>query len=567
MRTLVIQLARFGDIYQSWPLVRALHRRDPANEVHILVRERFRAAADSLAGVVVHAMPTRDILKPIVEADDLESSHEELKNFFAPLQALNFDRIINLTFSPLSSYITDWLATPDAVVSGYSRHADGHFNTPDDVSSYFHAQVGVGRANRYHITELFASVGGVDLSPEDIVAHPISNDARVGIVVHLAASTVDKAYPAEMWKEALENLSAATQEPIVLIGSKEERPLSETVAAGIVQVENRVGETTLDQLFPLIATAKLLIGADSAPIHIASLSGTPVLNLSCNEVNFWETGPISAGSRVIHADSMAQIAPQRVSQEALAMVEGRDPMGPIFIRPAALESYQAHGCEIENFTWSLVQALYTGTPYPPSESTTDRLAFQRLFEISELALQQLAQWNDPVARPTAAKILAQIDGVITEIARLNPRVEPLIQWFETERLRIPPLDAETTLERTRKCFQDLFTVCLVYRELGSDEGKIRERAAKLCMECAPEIREHNMQAVSGSFQALVSTLHDLARYSTKVADQSWSSVLDEVNSALERRDFIELADILQWKLAAALKASPPTETFGQEVIS
>ena len=566
MRTLVIQLARFGDIYQSWPAWRALKRANPEGELHVLVRERFRAAADMFPGITVHALPTREILEPIAESEDVEASHARLTEFFAPLMAMNFDRIVNLTFSPVSSYITDWIAGPDTVVSGYTRHADGHFHAPDDVSAYFHAQAGVGRANRFHVTELFASVAGVDLIAEDF-SMVASTSERSGIIVHLAASAAEKTYPAELWIEVLREIAKSTREKISIIGSGEERSLGEAVCSQIPSIINRAGETTLDQLFPLIAQAKLLIGADSAPIHIAALTGTRVLNLSCMQVNFWETGPLSAGSRVLFATEMANHSPHRIANEVLAMIGDREPAGPCFVRPSELETYQPHEIGTEKFSWNLIQALYTGTPYPPAETLADRLAFQRLFEISELALQQLAQWENSSARPTAARILAQIDVMLAEISRLNPRIDPLIQWFETERLRIPPGDQGSTFERTRKCYQDLFLVCSVYRDPGDSEAKVRARAAALCEECAPQIREHNLHVVNDSFQTLLSALHELARHSTKVADQSWSSVLDEVNSALERRDFVELADLLQWKLGPALNPPPRGETFGQDMIS
>src|SRR5205807_1295099 len=83
------------------------------------------------------------------EGEPLEASHAELKSFLQPLCEANFDTIINLSFSPASSFLTDYLASSRTDVRGYTRHSDGHFNIPDDTSAYFYAQVGIGRANRY----------------------------------------------------------------------------------------------------------------------------------------------------------------------------------------------------------------------------------------------------------------------------------------------------------------------------------------------------------------------------------------------------------------------------------
>jgi heptosyltransferase III len=110
MRILVLQLARFGEIYQSWPTLRALRRHFPKSEVHFLVRERFQDATEGLDNIVVHAFPAAEILKPIWADAREDLALTELKKFVGQLQDLKFDRIVNLSFSPLSSYLTDLLS-------------------------------------------------------------------------------------------------------------------------------------------------------------------------------------------------------------------------------------------------------------------------------------------------------------------------------------------------------------------------------------------------------------------------------------------------------------------------
>src|SRR4051812_15959311 len=109
MRILVLQLARFGDIYQSWPALRALRRKHPAAELHVLVRSRFRAALTGLDGIIVHELPTAEILKPVIETGDEMRALQLLDQFVADLNNPGFERIINLSFSPFSSYLTDLL--------------------------------------------------------------------------------------------------------------------------------------------------------------------------------------------------------------------------------------------------------------------------------------------------------------------------------------------------------------------------------------------------------------------------------------------------------------------------
>lgn len=549
MRLLVIQLARFGDIYQTWPVLNALKRKYPDGEVHVLTRARFREALIGLKGIHTHALPTADILRPVFEASDEAKALVELNAFLDPLLELNFDEIVNLSFSPVSSYLTDSLAHAHTAVSGYTRSSDGFLRIPDDTSAFFYAQVGVGRANRYHLGDIFAAVAGVELIEEDWNARSVPPGERENkIVVHLGASTTEKTYPPELWVKMLRELSFRGR--VILVGSRAERALAETVASqvGDDRIVNRVGGTTLPELMGEISSAKLLIGADSAPVHMASLTNTPVLNLSSATVNFWETGPVTPGSRVLYADRIDGISPSAVAGEASAMLEGREPQNPVAVRDERSGLYRTVRWEPESFSWRLIESLYTGSEYPALQTKEDALAFQRLFEVAELAIQQLDRWEDPKARPGAAQILEQVDMMLVEIPRMNSRVEPVVQWFQVQRLRIPPGTAAETLTATRKAFEDLIWVSAVYREFGTAEAESK-KAAELCLSCATEIREWNFAAVSEEFQSLVSKLHELARHSSRIAPH-----LAGLNSALERKDYVELADHLQWVLAPALEA-------------
>ena len=105
----------------------------------------------------------------------------------------------------------------------------------------------------------------------------------------------------------------------------------------------------------------------------------------------------------------------------------------------------------------------------------------------------------------------------------------------------------------------------VYRQFG-DKQQVTAKALSLCKECAPEMREYNMSGIGASFQSLVTVIQELSRHSTKVAAQSWSSVLDEMNSSLEKRDYIQLADFLEWKMIPALNSQlNETETLNPDL--
>ncbi|HMN67768.1 MAG TPA: glycosyltransferase family 9 protein [Bdellovibrionales bacterium] len=543
MRILVLQLARFGDIYQTWPILKALARSHPDAEIHVLVRQRFQAALSGLAGVRVHALPTADILAPIYAAGDENAAHGNLLGFLGPLRDLNFDRIVNLSFSPVSSYLADAVAHARTATTGYTRFEDGYLRIPDDPSAYFFAQGEIGGANRFHITSIFAAVAGVDLTPEDFAGgeRPRSRHA----LIHLGGSQRERSYPAELWARAIKDI--CRDHDCILIGSPGERALSETVLAAVAspRLRNLCGKTRIEELPALVGEASLLVGADSAPAQLAGLTGTPVLQITSDASNFWTTGPTAPGSRVLYEAELQEIDPARIAAEARAMLEGRPPEGPCAFRTERIGEYRLHELHFDDFSWRLIQALYTQSPYPETGERADLLAFQRLHEISGLALDQFD------GRPLEARALGQIDTLLNEVGRLNPRVRPLVQWFETERMRLPPGTLEETVARSRALFTDLRLISSVYHRPANPEEGYR-RARELCSELCPALREFDFGSHEDAFQSLVSTLHELAAHSTKVGGASWSERLESLHSALERRDFIEIADQLEHELLPAL---------------
>lgn len=561
MRTLVLQLARFGDIYQTWPTLKALKRLSPKGELHVLVRERFHQALNGLDGVTVHVWPTADILAPIYEFGDIESAQAGLAQILKPLSDLKFDRILNLSFSPLSSYLTDVLSEGEsgsrAEVSGYTRFADGYLSIPDDTSAYFYAQVGTGRSNRYHITDLFASVAGVDLTESDFSSSNVAAEDRRDVVIHMGASQHNKTYPPEMWVKVIQkiSLSLSVADSIRLVGSADEAALAAAVIGQLQNSEsvlNSVGQTSLTELMAILSNARLLIGADSAPVHMAALTATPVLNLSCPYVNFWETGPHSAGSRVLFAHDLSALSSETIAIEAMSMIRGEEPVWAEVVRPSCLEPFQAIRAT-ESLSWKLTEAIYTNCDYPALTSQRDLLSMQRLNELADLALRQFESFRNKPSNTMALNILAEVDGMISKVARVNPVVRPLVEWFETERLRIPPGTIEQTLERSEQVFQNLLLVTSVYYS-NQNVHELVKNALDQSEECIHPLREYEFSGIESRFQNLVSNLHSLARHSPKVGESTWSSVLSGMTQALEARDYIKVADILQWDLVPTLRS-------------
>ena len=513
MKTLIIQLARLGDIYQMWPSLRAIKRHDPEGELHVLSRRKFREALNGIDVVdQFWQLDSRLILEPAFES--CGAALVKLEELCYILRGQGFDRVINLSFSPVSSFLTHAItmqrsnAKMVCDVRGYTRTDDGYLKIPDDASAYFYAQVGPGRANRLHLSDLFAHIAGVELSHNDWRPPLVEKDSirHLGIkpgavLVHIGASQKDKTLSWTKWASVVAGLVAAVPNQVILIGALGEHSLAVKIAtgAGTHQPVNLVGQTTLTQLFALLSTANLLIGGDSGPVHMASLCGTPVLNFSLPEVNFWETGPKSAGSRIICMDDESEFASDSLVHEAVSMLnlQGTRPDQvnenarwarclPTIDVAASTKAYfngpivKISACPFirDQFRAQLVRALYLGDEFPESACADFLNGVSKLADINALVLEQIevlvpapavissADSDDDVRkngkRKTASLILERADEIIEQIALLVPNLAPLIGWFQTERLRIAPMPVAELTAATRAIHLKLADILSLY---------------------------------------------------------------------------------------------------------
>jgi heptosyltransferase-3 len=440
----------------SWPALRALRRQNPEAEIHVLARPRFAAAFEGLTAVhKVIQLPTQDILAPLVkEKMEVQESFDCLSNFVDQLHFEKYDQICNFSFSPLSSYLTHYIAHSETKVIGYTRFTDGFFSIPDDMSAYFYAQVGPGRPNRFHLIEIFASLLGMDVQSEDFRApHPFPTTDKTlppdYVVVHIGASEARKSISATKWTSIIQELQKVNSTPVVLIGAESEKAISQQICATVTEgIIDLVGQTKLTELFPILKAAKLLVGCDSAPMHMATLTNTPCVNVSFPTVNFWETGPRALESVVFRAQNEADI-----SEEKLAKVIQRNLIGEkqdltVVHAAAGTPSFWTLTSKSADFDWLLLRAIYLGEDFPSNDGADFREAIRQFSEINELMLQQMANVERTGDISRASPFIERGEEIIETIGKLVPPTQSLVRWYQTEKIRIPPNEMKTVLKRT-----------------------------------------------------------------------------------------------------------------------
>ncbi|MCM8748335.1 glycosyltransferase family 9 protein [Thermomicrobiaceae bacterium CFH 74404] len=116
----------------------------------------------------------------------------------------------------------------------------------------------------------------------ELEARRLLDEAGVGepyAVIHPGAGAPVKRWPATRWIAVGRQLVAGGLQ-VVLTGGPDERELVEAIRQGIVEgAVSLAARTTLPVLAEVLRGARLVIGPDAGPLHLAVAVGTPTLHL------------------------------------------------------------------------------------------------------------------------------------------------------------------------------------------------------------------------------------------------------------------------------------------------
>lgn len=141
-------------------------------------------------------------------------------------------------------------------------------------------------------------------------------------------------WPAERFAEVAQHAAAKHGARVVLTGGSSdlERRYGDEIAAACAEpVVNLIGQTTLKQLFALIAAADLVLAPDSGPVHMATAAGTPVIGLYATS-NPRRTGPYVSRQLVVnrYPDALEKFLGKREDQVRWGQ-RVRDPQAMLLI--------------------------------------------------------------------------------------------------------------------------------------------------------------------------------------------------------------------------------------------
>lgn len=343
IRIAVIQLARLGDTIQSLMALRAAQQLYPELEITFIAHESFAGAAERCPWISrVISLPTEDFVRPMMSGTrTAQSMIPEIAGWVEPILNQTFDVVINWTYSEASSFLAGIL--PARVRLGYTRRRDGSLSVIDGWSHYIHSVVQTETLQSIHLTDILTtqlltalqihfdepiedannqsvtSKSFFEIQKVTSVCEGWNQPGTRWIAIQLGASSAEKMWdPAEWAKLASKILRRHDDTRIILLGGEKEKELearffdalrTEERSSGKnssvfeKRVFSKVGKTSFDLWAQILADAQWVLSTDTAALHLASVLGTRVLNVSIGGVRFRETGPYGNGHYVVKSAS------------------------------------------------------------------------------------------------------------------------------------------------------------------------------------------------------------------------------------------------------------------------
>lgn len=271
---LIFHQAAMGDFVLTWPIALACARLWPTNRIIYVTHESKGKLAERAIGTEFR---DGEPLHPLFSSDaKLPESAMKLIN-----GAVTIISFVSNGSDAWADNIRR-LAPEAQLICVTRRPAD-----PIDqhIMTYHAAQFG-------EIVQLQAAIG-------QMIGHVAASGATarrpVGsrVIIHPGSGGEDKCWPPDRFVDLATVLKAGGEDVHAVLGEVERERWSSDQMRRIGDVSALHHPDDLIQLFVLLQTAKLYIGNDSGPTHLAAISGVPTLALfgRDNESTWRPVGP------------------------------------------------------------------------------------------------------------------------------------------------------------------------------------------------------------------------------------------------------------------------------------
>lgn len=345
-RILIIRTSSLGDVVQALPVLRALRRHGPQSQIAWLVEETFapllRGHPDLDRVITVRL---RDWRKRPFAAQ----TRRELGAFFNALDRFAADVVLDLMGNHKAGVLAAMTLADRriGVERGYRR----------EPSSAIWMSETVCPGSRHSVDKMLAVLdalglprepaefGGEHLPTNGPDEAQLESLRSTPVLIHPGAGWDNKRYPPERWGEVAQLIHQSSGVACGIVVARGEEDLARQAVEASQGAAREIQALDLLQLTDLLRQARLVLGGDTGPIHLAYALGRPVLCLmgptdpqTCGpygapEAAIWRRLPCSfchkRFSRLMPC--VEQIPPAAIAERAHRLLTNQPlpPSGPI----------------------------------------------------------------------------------------------------------------------------------------------------------------------------------------------------------------------------------------------
>ena len=289
-KILVIQTAFTGDVVLATALVEKLHEFYPDAEIDFLLRKGNEGL-----------LKDHPFIKHVLIWNKKERKYKNLFDLLKQIRKNKYNKVINLQRFASTGFLTAFSQATERI--GFDKNPFSFLFTKK-VSHQFKKGVHeVERNNRLIEDFTDTSFNKPRLYPSKKIEQEILQYQHQPYVCMMPASVwFTKQYPEEKWIDLIDRFPEEYN--IFLLGGKED----ETLCERIVEKSSNKKVTVLAGKLNFLSSAALMKGAkmnytnDSAPLHFASATDSPVTAIFCSTVPEFGFYPLSEKSIIVQTE-------------------------------------------------------------------------------------------------------------------------------------------------------------------------------------------------------------------------------------------------------------------------
>jgi heptosyltransferase-1 len=312
-KILVILPNNLGDVIMALPVLGGLKTADPGAHITFFVEQGFEAGLVNSPFCDRIFLFNRKSVRDLARTADWRGAVAEIKKTIADLVSEKFNRVINLSQHPYTSYVTSLLGSGDCAGRRFLR--DGNHALPDAWSRYLYSIPFARSCNDLHATDVYTRIagpcpmgvsGGLRVSDEEkstaagfLLANGMQPDAGPLLVMQPGAAYGAKRWPLDHFA-ALGSLLVSNGYRLIVTGAPAESALAQALAdtiGGSVLVT--AGKLTFRETIALLPFINGCVTGDTAIMHAAAALKVRTFALF-GPTNPVETGPYGPGHFVLY---------------------------------------------------------------------------------------------------------------------------------------------------------------------------------------------------------------------------------------------------------------------------